>query len=104
MSPDIVQYHPILSDIARYQAILAHIAQNMGPFNVTITVMVQIKILPPNDYGPVADPVTDPVTMLSRSSHGAYRASLLHWQSWSVIRKNLIKENHLSARHMEQDL
>ena len=50
----------------------------MGPFNVTIMVMVQKKKLPLNDYGPVTDPVTDPVTMLSRSSHGAYQASLLY--------------------------
>ena len=48
----------------------------MGPFNVTITVMVRKKVLSLNDYGPVTDPVTDPVTMLSQSSHGAYRASL----------------------------
>ena len=39
--------------------------------------MVPKKILPLNDYGPVTDLVTDPVTMLSQSSHGAYRASLL---------------------------
>ena len=50
----------------------------MGPFNVTITVMVRKKNLSLIDYGHVMDPVTDPVTMLSRSSHGAYRASLTH--------------------------
>ena len=49
----------------------------MGPFNVTITVMVRKKILSLNDNGHVTNPVTDPVTMLSQSSHGAYRASLV---------------------------
>ena len=76
ISPDIAQNCPISSNIARYRAISPHIAQNMGQFNVTITVMVRKKILPLNNYGPVTDPVTDPVTMLSRSSHGAYRASM----------------------------
>ena len=54
----------------------------MGPFNVTITVLVQKIVLSLNDYGPVPDPVTAPVTMLSRSSHGAYRATLMYNVQW----------------------
>ena len=41
--PILPQYRPILPDIARYRVISPHIAQNMGPFNVTITVMVRRK-------------------------------------------------------------
>ena len=49
----------------------------MGPFMVTIMVMVKNKIgLSLNDYGLVTDSVTDPVTILSQSSHGAYQATL----------------------------
>ena len=74
--PDIA---PISPEIARYWVISLHIAQNMSPFNVTITVMVQKKYgLSLNFYGPVTDRVKNPVTMLSRSSHGAYRPPLLH--------------------------